>query len=576
MSNDNATFVHFVTDTLGINHLSRAQRVYVRVVFDRVDPIDLGSGDDLDLARKLFGPVDRVPEQARGVVCTLKGARVGGTHLHSLFLLYRALTASLNGIALGESGYAVIVAPDLRLARQGLNYVKGAADFVPAIKRAVIADTSDSITIKRPHDGARVVIECLPASRGGAATRGRSFVAGLLDEASFMRDEESGQVNDAEVYRSIAPRIITGGTLAVISTVWTASGLLWERVQKNHGKPTTALACIAPTLVMRDDDTIRNVVSAERERDPLSASREFDCIPLESESTLFDPADIDAAVDDREETPRVPDRKHAMAVDLATRSDFSVALVGHRRLISRAGQPPLDQLYVDCARCWQPTRIGKMLKRKIDVEELEEEIAKVAQHYRCSILADGWSFDFFEARCRARGLVLTEASMAPSEQSKRASLLSAYFRQRRIRLPNNPELIKQLKNLRITRTSGGNSRFAAPSGRGQHDDFPKALLLLLPAVTKLPAGGGDISYEWGPKGRIFFTVDEQTGETVPCTPPVNSPEWLDAAYEALTRGVYIQGMSEWLQQEGNADLARQKAADEREFRAAMIALRHRV
>src|SRR5690606_33385270 len=129
-------------------------------------------------------------------------------------------------------------------------------------------------------------------------------------------------------------------------------------------------------------------------------------------------------------------------------------------------------------------------------------------------------------------------------------------------------------DLRITRTSGGNSRFSA-SGK-KHDDFPKALLLLLPAVQKLPAGGGDIKYEWGPRGRIFYTVDQETGDTVPSTPPENSPEWVDAAYDALARGVYISGMYEWLQVEGNEELAREKAANEREFRAAIASLRNRV
>ena len=55
----------------------------------------------------------------------------------------------------------------------------------PSLARMVAAETADSVTIERP-DGRRVVIECLPATRGGSAVRGRSLVGAVLDESAFF------------------------------------------------------------------------------------------------------------------------------------------------------------------------------------------------------------------------------------------------------------------------------------------------------------------------------------------------------------------------------------------------------
>jgi hypothetical protein len=96
-------------------------------------------------------------------------------------------------------------------------------------------------------------------------------------------------------------RIIPGGVLRMLSTAWARTGLLMELVNANHGNATTAIAAIAPTLLMRpDDERTRIVVEGERKRDPANAAREFDCVPLDGAGSAFiSPDAIDAMVDDR-------------------------------------------------------------------------------------------------------------------------------------------------------------------------------------------------------------------------------------------------------------------------------------
>lgn len=294
------TFEHFLRSVLKVDEsvtLTAAQWVLIRVCFDDIDPIDLPDSDRA-IALELFGSVDRIPLECRHVLAVLKGARIGGTWLSALYLLYLGLTADLAGLAKGEQAFGIIVAPDLRLAGQAFRYITGAIEGTPSIARLVVTQTTNSVTLRRP-DGKVITLECLPASRGGSATRGRTLFGALLDEASFFRDPDSGVVNDLEVYRSMVIRVLAGGKLLVVSTAWLESGLLHELIQTNHGHPVTALAAIAPTLTMRDDDRIAQVVDEERTRDPENAAREFDCQPLGAGAgAFFDPAAINAAIDD--------------------------------------------------------------------------------------------------------------------------------------------------------------------------------------------------------------------------------------------------------------------------------------
>jgi hypothetical protein len=288
-------FVAFCADVLHVE-LTPGQLVLCRVAFDGVDPCDLSTEAERDLARLLFGDVDRIPALAREVIAAMCGARAGKSYvLGALRLLHLALTVDLHSLAPGEVAAGVIVAPDLRLGRQVFRYLRGAVESVPTIEALVVAETSESVTLLRP-DGCTVEIVCLPATRGGSALRGRSLIGAVLDECAFFRDSDF-QVNDAELFKAVAPRIVPGGQAILASTPWLEAGLLFDLFVANHGHPTTCLAVHAPTVLLRGDERTRQLVERERERDPDNAAREFDAEPMGAGAgVFFDPAAIKAAV----------------------------------------------------------------------------------------------------------------------------------------------------------------------------------------------------------------------------------------------------------------------------------------
>lgn len=275
-------FVDFCERVVGIR-FTPAQRVLVLVAFDGVEPGDL-TGTDRDLARQLFGDVDTIPALARAVLVAVCGARSGKSYvLGALYSLWRALTADLSGLAPGEVAVAVIVAPEVRTARQALRFALGAAKATPKIAQLVEAESNDSFTLRRP-DGRPVSIEVLPATRGGSALRGRSLVSAVLDECAFFRDE-GFVVNDAEVFRAVAPRVLAGGMVVLASTPWAEAGLLFDEYRKNWAAPRTALVAHAPTLLMNPSKAAE--VARETERDPENARREFGAEFLPYGSGLF-------------------------------------------------------------------------------------------------------------------------------------------------------------------------------------------------------------------------------------------------------------------------------------------------
>ncbi len=94
-------FTEFCTQVLRVA-LTPGQLVLCKIAFDGLEPGDL-KGRERELARKIFGDVDRIPPEARHVLIAVVGARAGKSYiLAALRLLHLALTVSLDTLAPGE------------------------------------------------------------------------------------------------------------------------------------------------------------------------------------------------------------------------------------------------------------------------------------------------------------------------------------------------------------------------------------------------------------------------------------------------------------------------------------------
>lgn len=463
-------FTKFARDTLGVR-FTDGQPAFCKVAFDGVDPIDLPE-DERELAKKIFGDIDRIPEGCRDVIAMLKGARMGGTWIWSLYLVYAALLADLSTLAAGEQAFAPIVAPDLKTARQSLRYVIGAFQSRANLRACIVGEpTAGNITIRRPQDGRQVSIECLAASRGGSAVRGRSMVAALIDETAFFRSADTGVINDAEIYRAISPRILPGpvGRVGLVSTSWGEWGLLWDKVDAEHGKPKTCLACICPTLLMRNTAKMRRVVAEEYARDPKNAAREFDCVPFAmGGSTFFDARALEAAVDD------------SLVLPLATAPDNCIETAGadfgfkrNSSALAVVQRSDADVYTLACLEERKPE--GHPLKPSEVVKDFAE---KLVEYTVRTVMADGHYRESVTEHLIESGVSMTEAPEGQRGISATYILFRTLLNEGRIRLPHHERLLAQMKGVTSRPQPGGGISIVLPHwATGEHGDLVSAVVL---------------------------------------------------------------------------------------------------
>lgn len=481
------TFVEFCR-RLGVR-LTRGQRVLVLVAYDGAEPRDL-TGADRDVARQLFGDIDVVPPEARAVLVAVCGARGGKSYvLGALYSLWRALVADLSTLAAGELAVALIVAPDLRLARQGLRYALGAAKASPVIAPLVSAESSDGFVLTRP-DGRSVSIEVLPATRGGSAVRGRTLVCAVLDESAFFRDEAYA-VNDSEVFRAVAPRVVTGGMVVVCSTPWAERGLLFDEFTRNHGHPVTALAAHAPTTLLRDDLRTKALVLRERVRDAENAEREFDAKFMGAGGGLFfDGGTLRASIEPTLfERVSCPQRSTAYAgADLGLVRDCSALTIVHRADIG-APYEIVESLEL------QPNK-GSPLNIALVVREFTAVAARhgvreiVADHHLLTIantvIPSGVDVRFVQAPGGQAGKV--------ESHTRVRDLLRAGV----VKMPPSMQRLReQLSQITSTPVSGGGVQIRSPRRGGNHGDLASAAVLALFAAT----GAAWIPIDWDELAR---------------------------------------------------------------------------
>ncbi len=276
---------------LGVD-LTEGQAEFARVAFDGGSPVGAADG------ASLFGGITEVPLGARGVVAAVCGARAGKSYvIVALRLVFGMLVRDLSSMAPGQRAVALIVAPNDKLRTEVLNYAIGAIRSKPELEAMLVGEPrADDFSLRRP-DGNVVAFETGVATRGGYGARGRSLTDFALDESAFFRDA-SYKVNDQEIFRAGAARVLPGGQTIVASTPWAQAGLLYELWRDNYGKPKDALVAHAPTLLLHDSEMTRGIVDRERRRDPDNARREFDAEFMVGGTTVFfDVSLIEAAID---------------------------------------------------------------------------------------------------------------------------------------------------------------------------------------------------------------------------------------------------------------------------------------
>lgn len=456
-------------DLLGVA-LEAGQRAYARVAFDGVDPCDLET-DERESARALFGPVDRISPFARNVVAVVAGGRSGKTYLSALRALHLALTADLSRLAPGERAFGIFVAPDMALAEQAISYATGALEVSP-LHNVIEAASSRTLVIRRSH-GRSVELSVRAASSKGKTGRGRNIICAILDESCFFFDA-GYVVNDEDIYRAIAPRVVRGGQLIVQSTPWGKQGLLYDLWSRNFGSPQTCIAVHASTRAMRSDADQLAKIDAEYQRDPENARREFGAEFLDTDAQYLASDHIDACTRvDGDEAP-IRGVAYVACVDPASRSNAFTLAIGRRTYDGGVA--------VSLVRQWLPER-GSPL----DLRAVVGEVAALAKRYGCDeVVSDAWSGDALATLFDDAGVYLRQWTLAGQDATDAWQHLRSLLATNAISLPADPVLRRDLCAVRRRVSSGGSLSFVLPlTPDGRHADYAPSVLRLATRAKNL-------------------------------------------------------------------------------------------
>lgn len=426
--------------------------------------------DDEASLRHFGCRLGELPTAPPRTVVVRAGGRGGKTsRLLAPKALHAAWTVPVPTLGRGERAYSLLLAPDLSLARQTLDFVKGYVEESHALKAALVEEpTADELTLRRP-DGKLATVRVAAASRGGKGGRGKTLVFAGMDEAAFFFDAASGVVNDAEIYRAVIQRIVPGGQCWIVSTPWVAGvGLLEELLQKNLGAHRQALCCVAPTRALNPTwDPTGEIERDLRENDPDNAAREIDAEPLSAGSGMFfDHGAIDAAVDpDRPlALAPVPGGAYGAAGDFAFRRDSSA------QAIVQAIETRFALAWLDEQR---PAK-GTPLKPSAVVDAFAVDLSRYGVG---ELGADSHERELVSEEFTRHGVTVVPLPEGQTGKAQTYTFLRTLFREGRMELPDEPRLKRQLKAVTSRPMPGGGLSITSPrQAGGGHGDLVSALV----------------------------------------------------------------------------------------------------
>ena len=394
-----------------------------------------------------------------------------------------AVAAMLEQASPGARLYAV--AADQDQARLLLDSIRGYTARTPLLRDA------DALAIgayRVAVPGADVVLEVLAADAPGAWGLRPWLV--IVDELAIWPSTPTARQLWEAVTSAVAK--LPDARMAVLTSAgdpahWSARVLehakadpLW-RVHEVPG----------PSPWMAEDR-----LAEQRRRLPESSfARLFLNRWTAAEDRLTSLDDLRACVNLEGPLAPQPDRRYAVGLDLGLTHDRTVAAVCHaepmvRILKAESGPNPLlqesglplaatpggrrsvvgTQIVLDRMQVWTGSR-----GQAVQLGDVEAWVAQAAASYRGHVVTDPWQAVGMAQRLRTGGVRVSEFTFSSALTGRLASTLHLLLRNRALALPDDPDLLDELANVRLREASPGVLRMSHDPGR--HDDRAVALAL---------------------------------------------------------------------------------------------------
>ena len=392
-------------------------------------------------------------------VVAIVGRQAGKTRLASALV---AFEAALAPPCLDGELYALLLAQDHKAAvRTAFAYIAALFEASPLLRPMVVTKTSDMLELS---NGMRVAAyPCRPA-----AIRGLRARVLTLDELAFFRSSEMLPI-DVEALRAVRPTLATtGGRLIVLSSPYGQSGALWQLHRDHFGRDdslTLVWQADAPTM----NPTLPADYLARMQGDDPEAYRSEVLGEFRAGlSTLLDPDALEACVADRLELAPAKGLAYSAFVDVSAgrRDAFTVAI----------GRRDGERAIVDLVRAWPAP---------FNPSGVVAECAELLATYRVSrVRGDRFAGEWPREAFRAHGISYDVAEL---DRSALYLALLPKVQSASIELPDDRELLRELRGLERRRGSSGRDRVDHPPGA--HDDRANAVAGLVAMLQSARARG---------------------------------------------------------------------------------------
>lgn len=445
----------------------RSWRVFIQALFNL--PIE-----DESLYGQCTGSRPLPQRQAREGFLIV-GRRGGKSYIAALIAVFLACFRTYR-LSPGERGVVMILATDREQAKVLFRFVKAFIEGVAMLRPMVVRETADTIELNN-----NIVIEIHTASY--RSVRGRTLIAGICDEISFWRSDESANP-DTEILAALRPAMVTvpGSMLLCISTPYARNGVLWDAYRRHFGKAGDTLVWKADTRTMNPMVPAADISDAY-EADPAWASAEYGAEFRSDVESFVSQEAVDACViPGRIELPPGPGTRYIAFCDPSGGAQDSMTLaIGHTER---------DTAVLDLIRERRP---------RFSPESVVAEFAQTLKAYGLhEVTGDKYGGEWPRERFQTHGIHYRIADKTKSEIYQGAL---PKLNSRRIELLDDKTLRVQLIGLERRTSRGGRDSIDHRPGQHFHDDIANAamgcLVQCTPFVEMRPDmfAQGTISFE---------------------------------------------------------------------------------
>src|SRR5262245_3845614 len=197
------------------------------------------------------------------------GRRGGKTRAISTLACYIAALCEHTLVG-GETGIALLIAPDTKQAKIALDYCESILTASPILKQLVANRTAETLELSN-----RINIEVRAASF--RRLRGPSYVCCVADEAAYWMSDEWSSNADVEIINAVKPGLLTTrGPLIIASSPYARRGVLWDLFNRHYGAEGDPAILVARGATRDLNPSISQAaIDREYAKDPVSAAAEY-------------------------------------------------------------------------------------------------------------------------------------------------------------------------------------------------------------------------------------------------------------------------------------------------------------